>query len=92
MADQAQAIHAIQQLAAQDPEIQKLQAQAQFKSVIHGHTDRCWEKCNLGKEATQSSLCKSSKKSRFFLLLSQLVAPNPALTTASETFSPVKAP
>lgn len=56
-----QAIQAIQQLAAQDPEIQKLQAQAQFKSVIHGHTDRCWEKCNLGKEATQSSLCKIFK-------------------------------
>ncbi|CBY21975.1 unnamed protein product [Oikopleura dioica] len=61
MADQAQAIQAIQQLAAQDPEIQKLQAQAQFKSVIHGHTDRCWEKCNLGKEATQSSLSGRAK-------------------------------
>ena len=91
MADQAQAIQAIQQLAAQDPEIQKLQAQAQFKSVIHGHTDRCWEKCNLGKEATQSSLCKIPLLFLFFIA-SQLVAQNRALTTVSETSSPVKAP
>ena len=90
MADQAQAIAAIQQLAAQDPEIQKLQAQAQFKSVIHGHTDRCWEKCNLGKEATQSSLCKLSDF-LLFLTPSQLAVQNRALTTVSETSSPVKA-
>ena len=59
-AQQAQALQAIQQLAAQDPEVQKLQQKAQFKAAIHEHTDRCWKKCKLGSEAQQSSLSTSS--------------------------------
>lgn len=55
-AQQAQAMQLIQQLAAQDPEIQILQQKAQFKAAIHEHTARCWEKCKLGQEAEQSSL------------------------------------
>ena len=57
-AQQAQAMQLIQQLAAQDPEIQILQQKAQFKAAIHEHTARCWEKCKLGQEAEQSSLSK----------------------------------
>ena len=56
---QAQAMQVIQQLAAQDPEIQTLQQKSQFKQAIHEHTSRCWEKCNLAKEAQQSSLSES---------------------------------
>lgn len=55
---QAQALQAIQQLAAADPEVQILQQKAQFKAAIHEHTNRCWEKCKLGAEAQQSSLSK----------------------------------
>jgi hypothetical protein len=58
---QAQAMQLIQQLAAQDPEIQTLQQKSQFKQAIHEHTSRCWEKCNLAKEAQQSSLSSGAK-------------------------------
>jgi hypothetical protein len=57
-AQQAQAMQAIQQMAAQDPEIQIMQQKAQFKTAIHEHTNRCWEKCNLSADAQQSSLSK----------------------------------
>jgi len=60
-AQQAQAMQLIQQLAAQDPEIQILQQKAQFKAAIHEHTARCWEKCKLGQEAEQSSLSGRAK-------------------------------
>ena len=57
-ASQAAKLQALQGLAAQDPEIVKLQQIMEFKAQVHQHTSRCWEKCNLKVEATNSSLCE----------------------------------
>ena len=58
--NQAAKLQALQGMAAQDPEIMKLQQVMEFKAAVHEHTSRCWEKCNIKNEAMNSSLCESS--------------------------------
>ena len=51
-------IQMIQKLAQSDPEIMKMQKMAEMKALIHEHTNRCWERCDIGKQARNSSLSK----------------------------------
>ena len=53
---QQQAAAAIQKMAQMDPEFVKMQKIAEMKALIHEHTSRCWETCNLGDQARNSSL------------------------------------
>ena len=55
---QQQAAAAIQKMAQMDPEFVKMQKIAEMKALIHEHTSRCWETCNLGDQARNSSLSK----------------------------------
>ena len=48
---QQQAAAAIQKMAQMDPEFVKMQKIAEMKALIHEHTSRCWETCNLGDNA-----------------------------------------
>ena len=58
----ARQIQAIQKLAQADPEIMKMQKMAELKAIVHEHTNRCWERCDIGREARNSSLSKNFKK------------------------------
>jgi len=58
---QQQAAAAIQKMAQMDPEFVKLQKIAEMKALIHEHTSRCWETCNLGDQARNSSLTGNAK-------------------------------
>ena len=55
---QQQAAAAIQKMAQMDPEFVKMQKLAEMKAFISEQTSRCWERCNLGDQARNSSLSK----------------------------------
>ena len=49
-------------LAQRDPEIIKLNQLAEYRALVHEHTQRCWKKCDMGAYARNSSIRKFDRK------------------------------
>lgn len=46
----------LQQMAQRDPEIIKISKKAEFRALVHEHTQRCWDRCSIGQYARNTSI------------------------------------
>ena len=59
-------LQALQALAQQDPEIIKLTQLAEYRALVHEHTQRCWKRCDIAAYARNSSIRKFGQKNKNF--------------------------
>ena len=51
-----QQMQMLQQMAQRDPDIIKISKKAEFRALVHEHTQRCWDRCHIEQYARNSSL------------------------------------
>merc|ERR1712168_789965 len=58
---EAQQMQMLQQMAQRDPDIIKISKKAEFRALVHEHTQRCWDRCSIGQYARNTSIAGSGK-------------------------------
>merc|ERR1712106_1290957 len=60
-----QQMQMLQQMAQRDPDIIKISKKAEFRALVHEHTQRCWDRCHVEQYARNSSLASSGQTCLF---------------------------